>query len=184
MTAGERSDNPVELVVGRVGRPHGIRGEVTVEVRTDDPDDRFAPGRVLVTDRAESGPLTIERTHWHSGRLLVRFAGVDDRDAAEKLRGTILIIDSADLPPTNDPDEFHDHELIGLTVVTVDGAEFGIVAEIRHLGQDLLVIDTTKAPQSPGGGEVLVPFVAALVPDVDVAAGRLVIDPPPGLTQL
>lgn len=169
----------MELVVGRVGRPHGIRGEVTVDVRTDDPDDRFAPGRVLPTDPAESGPLTIEQVRWHSGRLLVRFEGVDDRDAAEGLRGTLLVIDSADLPPTGDPDEFHDHELVGLTAVTVDGTELGTVTEIRHLGQDLLVIDAAEA-----GREVLVPFVAALVPDVDVAAGRLVIDPPPGLIQL
>jgi 16S rRNA processing protein RimM len=178
----------VELVVGRVGRPHGIRGEVTVEVRTDDPDDRFAPGRVVPTDPAESGPLTIERTRWHSGRLLVHFAGVEDRDAAQELRGTLLIIDSADLPPTNDPDEFHDHELLGLTAVTVDGEELGTVTDIRHLGQDLLVIDTAGRPgggaADGGGDEVLVPFVAALVPDVDVAAGRVVIDPPPGLIQL
>jgi 16S rRNA processing protein RimM len=169
----------VELVVGRVGRPHGIRGGVTVEVRTDDPDDRFAPGRVLPTDPAETGPLTIEGTRWHSGRLLVRFAGIDDRDAAESLRGTMLIIDSADVPPTDDPDEFHDHELIGLTAVTVDGLELGTIAEIRHLGQDLLVIDAAEER-----GEVLVPFVTALVPDVDVAAGRVVIDPPPGLLEV
>jgi 16S rRNA processing protein RimM len=177
----------VELVVGRVGRPHGIRGEVTVEVRTDDPDDRFAPGRALPTDPAESGPLTVERTRWHSGRLLVHFVGIADREAAEGLRGTLLIIDSADVPPTNDPDEFHDHELRGLAAVTVDGEELGTVTEIRHLGQDLLVIDTTGVPggaTSDGGGEVLVPFVAALVPNVDVSAGRVVIDPPPGLIQL
>jgi 16S rRNA processing protein RimM len=181
----------VELVVGRVGRPHGIRGEVTVEVRTDDPDDRFAPGRVLPTDPAESGPLTVERIRWHSGRLLVRFTGIEDRDAAEGLRGTWLVIDSADLPPTDDPDEFHDHELIGLTAVTVDGRKLGTVTDIRHLGQDLLVVDTAEGAggesgqaEDSGGGEVLVPFVAALVPEVDVAAGRVVIDPPPGLFQL
>lgn len=179
----------VELVVGRIGRPHGVRGDVTVEVRTDDPDERFAPGRVLATDPAESGPLTVEQARWHSGRLLVRFAGVDDREAAENLRGVLLVVDSADLPPTGDPDEFYDHELIGLTVVTVDGEKIGVVTEVRHLGQDLLVIDPAARdhpdgdPGDPGGygGEVLVPFVAALVPEVDVAAGRIVIDPPPGL---
>jgi 16S rRNA processing protein RimM len=165
----------VDLVVGRVGRPHGVRGEVTVEVRTDDPDDRFAPGRVLATDPAEPGPLTVEQARWHSGgRLLVRFAGTDDRDAAEALRGTLLVVDSADIPPTTDPDEFHDHELVGLTVVTVDGKEVGTVSEIRHFGQDLLVIDP---------GSMLVPFVSAIVPDVDLAAGRLIIDPPPGLFE-
>jgi 16S rRNA processing protein RimM len=165
------------LVVGRIGRPHGIRGEVTVEVRTDDPDARFAPGTVLATEPEQTGPLTIERARWHSGRLLLQFAGVEDRDEAEELRGTWLVVDYADVPPSDDPDEFHDQELLGLDVVTVGGAEIGTVTEVRHGGQDLLVIDR------PGGGEALVPFVAALVPEVDVAAGRLVIDPPPGLIE-
>jgi 16S rRNA processing protein RimM len=172
----------VELVVGRIGRPHGVRGEVTVEVRTDDPDDRFAAGRALVTDPAESGPLTIDRVRWHSGRLLVRFVGVDDREAAADLRGVLLVVDSADLPPSGDADEFYDHELIGLAAVTVDGMKIGVVTEVRHFGQDLLIIG--RAAGDVGGGEhgeVMVPFVAALVPEVDVAAGRIVIDPPPGL---
>lgn len=169
----------MELVVGRVGRPHGIRGEVTVEVRTDDPGDRFAPGRMIATDPAESGPLTVEAVRWHSGRLLVRFAGVDDRTAAEAVRGVLLVVDSADLPPSDDPDEFYDHELIGLIAVTVDGAKIGTVIEVRHLGQDLLVIERAAADGTEA--EVLVPFVSALVPDVDVTAGRVVIDPPPGL---
>ena len=180
----------VELVVGRIGRPHGVRGEVTVEVRTDDPDDRFAVGRVLATDPAESGPLTVERVRWHSGRLLVRFDGIDDRDVAAELRGVLLVIDSADLPPSGDPDEFYDHELVGLAAVTVDGLKIGVVTEVRHRGQDLLVIaraagDMGRTAGEPRGGEdddeVMVPFVAALVPEVDVAAGRVVIDPPPGL---
>ena len=123
------------------------------------------------------GPLTVERARWHSGRLLLQFAGVDDRDEAEELRGTWLVVDYADIPPSDDPDEFHDQELLGLNVVTVDGAGIGTVTEVRHGGQDLLVIGR------PGGGEALVPFVAALVPEVDVAAGRLVIDPPPGLIE-
>jgi 16S rRNA processing protein RimM len=173
----------VELVVGRIGRPHGIRGEVSVEVRTDDPADRFVAGRALATDPAESGPLTIEQIRWHSGRLLVRFAGFDDRDAAETLRGVLLVIDSADLPPSGDSDEYYDHELVGLTAVTVDGVKIGTVSEVRHFGQDLLVIDRATGDVGPGeeDGVVLVPFVAALVPEVDVSAGRVVIDPPPGL---
>lgn len=173
----------VELVVGRIGRPHGVRGEVTVEVRTDEPDDRFAIGRTLATDPAESGPLTVDRARWHSGRLLVRFAGIDDRDAAAELRGVLLVIDSADLPPSGDGDEFYDHELVGLTAVTADGEKIGVVTEVRHFGQDLLVIG--RGAGDLGGGaendEVMVPFVAALVPEVDVGAGRVVIDPPPGL---
>lgn len=182
----------MELVVGRIGRPHGVRGEVVVEVRTDDPDDRFAAGRMLATDPAESGPLTVERVRWHSGRLLIRFAGIDDRDAAGDLRGVLLVIDSADLPPSEDADEFYDHELIGLAVVTVDGMRVGVVTEVRHIGQDLLVIGraaasggTAPTVGEPEAGkaddEVMVPFVAALVPEVDVVAGRIVIDPPPGL---
>jgi 16S rRNA processing protein RimM len=163
------------LVVGRIGRPHGVRGEVTVEVRTDDPGSRFAPGAVLATDPADAGPLVIEQARWHSGRLMLRLAGVEDRTQAEELRGTLLVVDYADIPPSTDPDVFHDQELIGLDVVTVAGAVVGTVTEIRHLGQDLLVIDR------PEGGQALVPFVSALVPEVDVPAGRIVIDPPPGL---
>ncbi|MFC5750270.1 ribosome maturation factor RimM [Actinomadura rugatobispora] len=172
MTSRGPSDR---LVIGRIGRPHGVRGELTVDVRTDDPDLRFAAGAVLATDPEAAGPLTIERARRHSGRLLVRFAGVGDRDAAEELRGAWLVVDPEDIIDSDDPDEFHDQELVGLRVVTVAGEEIGEVAEILHTGQDLLVIGRS------GGGEALVPFVAALVPEVDVPGGRLVIDPPPGL---
>src|SRR5258708_3348394 len=98
-----------------------------------------------------------------------------DRDDAEALRGTMLVVDSADIPPTGDPDEFHDHELIGLAVVTVSGEEVGVVHEIRHSAQDLLVV------KRQGAEDAMVPFVTALVPEVDVDKGRVVIDPPPGL---
>lgn len=162
------------LVVGRIGRPHGVRGEITIDVRTDEPDTRFAAGTEIRTDPSTAGPLTVERARWHSGRLLVRFAGIGDRDAAEELRGTWLVVDPGDIPPSADPDDFHDRELIGLAVVTADGADVGRVADILHHGQDLLVV------HGPGG-EKLVPFVTALVPEVDVPGGRLVIDPPPGL---
>lgn len=168
----------MQLVVGRVGRPHGLRGEVTVEVRTDDPDQRFAAGSSLATVPADRGPLTVAGSRWHSGRLLVRFAGHEDRDAAEALRDTVLAIDSDQLAPLADPEEFYDHDLIGLTVVTVAGEQVGAVADVLHHGQDLLVI-AGAGPRS--GAEILVPFVAAIVPEVDVAAGKLVIDPPPGL---
>ena len=168
----------MQLVVGRIGRPHGIRGDVIVEVRTDDPELRFAPGSVLATEPAADGPLTIAGFRWHSGRLLLHFAGFDDRDLAEDLRGIMLVVDSGDLEDTGDPDEFRDHELIGLSVLTRAGEPVGQVADILHHGQDLLVIKGDGARQ---GAEILVPFVAPLVPEVDVAAGRLVIDPPPGL---
>lgn len=163
------------LAVGRIGRAHGIRGEVSVEVRTDDPAERFVPGASLATDPRDSGPLTIEAVRAHSGRLLVRFAGIEDRDAAETLRGVTLLVDSADIPPSDDPDEFHDHELIGLAAVTADGAELGEIVDVEHYGQDLLVL------RRSAGEDALVPFVSAIVTAVDVPAGRVVLDPPPGL---
>ncbi|MFC7327860.1 ribosome maturation factor RimM [Marinactinospora rubrisoli] len=168
----------MRLVVGRIGRAHGIRGDVAVDVRTDDPQDRFVPGARLFTDPPERGPLTVRSVRVHAGRLLVRFEAVPDRTAAEELRGTVLLVDSADIAPSPDPDEFHDHELIGLRAVTADGAEVGEVTDVLHHGQDLLAVRRT------GGGEVLVPFVRELVPEVDTAAGRLVIDAPPGLLDL
>jgi 16S rRNA processing protein RimM len=168
----------MRLVVGRVGRPHGLRGEVTVEVRTDDPADRFRLGAVLRTDPPDRGPLKVSAVRWHSGRLLLCFDGCLDREAAEALRDTMLEVDSADLKPLADPEEFYDHELIGLAVVTVGGQDVGVVADVLHHGQDLLVIDGAGARK---GAEIMVPFVAALVPEVDLEAGRLVIDPPHGL---
>ncbi len=168
----------MQLVVGRVGRPHGLRGEVTVEVRTDDPDQRFAAGSALATIPAERGPLTVSASRWHSGRLLVAFAGYEDRDAAEELRDTVLAIDSDELAPLADPAEFYDHDLIGLRVLTRSGEQVGSVADVLHHGQDLLVVEGLGARS---GAEIMVPFVAAIVPEVDVAAGMLVIDPPPGL---
>jgi 16S rRNA processing protein RimM len=169
----------VDVVVGRIGRAPGVRGEVTVEVRTDDPDRRFAAGRSLETDPAERGPLTVVSSRPHSGRLLVVFEGVADRDAAESLRGTLLTVDSSDSQPLDDPDEFYDHELVGLTVLLADGRRLGTVAEILHgLGGDLLVV------RADDESERLVPFVRAIVPTVDVPAGRVVLDPPPGLMEL
>lgn len=164
----------MQLVVGRIGRPHGLRGDVSVEVRTDEPDSRFAPGTALATEPASAGPLVVESCRWHSGVLLVRFEGVTDRDRAEELRGTMLVIDSADIPPPDDPDEFYDHQLIGLSVVKPDGEAVGEVSDVLHHGQDLLVIRRGKA-------EVYVPFVKALVPVVDLERGVLVVDGPPGL---
>ncbi len=190
----------MQLVVGRITRPHGVRGEVSVEVRTDEPERRFAVGSVLATDPAESGPLTVASARWHTGRLLVGFTGITDRNQAEGLRGIWLTLDSAQAGSSDDPDEFHDHELIGLAVVTVSGEPVGRVTDVRHFGQDLLVIEpagrggtglATAGPVGPAGpgptaqaDGLLVPFVAAIVPEVDVAAGRLVIDPPPGLLEL
>ena len=169
----------MQLVVGRIARAHGIGGEVAVEVRTDSPDLRFAPGTVIDTDPAERGPLTVERARWHSGRLLVAFAGVADRTAAESLRNTLLVADSASSPAVDDEDEYWDHQLVDLAVATVDGSPLGTIAEVLHPpGGDLLVV------RRADGAELLVPFVRAIVPTVDLDAGRVLVDPPEGLLEL
>ena len=166
----------MRVVVGRIGRPHGIRGEVTVEVRTDSPDVRFAPGSVLTTDPARLGPITVAAARWHSGRLLLSGAGVHDRTGAEGLRGAILSaeVDDGDIP--EDPEEFYDHQLRGLTVVAAGSSDvIGIVDDVVHLpGQDLLAV------KREGGREVLVPFVAEIVTDIDLDAGRVTVDLPGG----
>jgi 16S rRNA processing protein RimM len=168
----------VQVTVGRIGRPHGIRGDVVVGVRTDEPELRFAKGSRLDTDPPEAGPLTVAGTKWHSGELLVRFAGIDDRDAAVELRGTFLTVDSATLAPLDDPDEFRDGDLVGLSVRTSDGTSVGVVDDVLHSGQDVLVIKASD------GRSVMVPFVLPLVPEVNVASGYLVIDPPEGLLDI
>ncbi|MEV0596701.1 ribosome maturation factor RimM [Nonomuraea cavernae] len=165
----------MQLVVGRIGRPHGVRGEVTVEVRTDDPELRLAVGASVETDPADRGPLVIESRRWHKNMLLLAFAGVADRGAADELRGTMLVIDSAQVAPSDDPDEFHDHQLIGLTVETGSGEVVGEVTDVLHHGQDLLVV------RRGGQDDALIPFVKPLVPEVDLERGRLVITPPEGL---
>ncbi len=167
------------VVVGRIGRPHGIRGEVTVEVRTDAPELRFAPGSVLVTDPVRPEPVVVAAVRWHSGRLLLCPEGSHDRTGAESFRGLVLYAEVPDDEVPEDPEEFFDHQLRGLTVVDVSGAEIGVVDDVVHLpGQDLLSV------RREGGREVLVPFVAEIVPTIDVAGGRVVIDPPPGLLNL
>jgi 16S rRNA processing protein RimM len=165
----------VEVVVGRIGRPHGVRGEVTVEVRTDDPDQRFAAGAVLATDPAARGPLTVAGAGRSGAITILRFEGFADRTAAESLRGTLLLVDGDTLPPPAD-DEYYDHQLIGLAAVTAAGAGLGEVTDVLHPpASPVLSIRTAD------GVEVLVPFVAAIVPEVDLSGGRLVIDPPDGM---
>lgn len=169
----------MQLVIGRVAKAHGIGGEVSVEVRTDDPDYRFDVGARLDTEPVDRGPLVVEATRWHSGRLLVRFGGVRDRSAAEALRGTLLVADSATSAAPTAADEFWDHDLIGLEAVGTDGALIGRICDVLHPpGSDLLVISRAE------GEEVLVPFVAAMVPSVDLVARRAVISPPTGLLEL
>lgn len=166
----------MQLVVARIGRAHGIKGEVTVEVRTDEPELRLGPGAVLATGPASTGPLTIETGRVHSGRLLLRFEGVRDRTAAEALRNTLLIseVDPEELP--EDPEEFYDHQLMDLDVVLADGTEIGRITEITHLpSQDLFIVER------PDGTEVMIPFVEEIVSEIDLEEQRAVITPPPGL---
>ncbi len=174
-----------EVVVGRIGRPHGVKGEVSVELRTDEPERRFAAGTVLRTrtpqggaphgsDRPES--LTVRSTRWHQSRLLVSFEQVSDRTRAEAVRGLLLGVEVDPEESPEDPEEFYDHQLVGLRVVTRDGAEVGELAEVLHgSAQDLLSV------KAPDGREILVPFVTELVPEVDVAGGRVVVHDLPGL---
>ena len=166
----------MEVVVARIGRPHGLHGDVSVEIRTDDPEGRLAPGSTLRTDPAAAGPLTIDNGWVHSGRLVLHFQGYDDRSAAEGLRNVLLVADLDLTERLPDPDEFSDHQLVGLTVRTVSGEPVGELAEVLHLpGQDVLAV------RRADGTEVLVPFVADIVPSVDLDARLVVVDPPPGL---
>jgi 16S rRNA processing protein RimM len=164
----------LNTVVGVIGRAHGVRGEVVVERRTDEPERRFAPGQVL-HDEGGTQAFTVQSARDHSGRLLVRFAEVNDRDAAEVLRGTSLVaVVELDERPL-EPEEFYDRQLIGLRVRTFDGAEVGTVGSVLHLpAQEVLEVNTVH-------GTRLVPFVAALVPEVDLVAGSLTVADVAGL---
>ncbi|HET9877524.1 MAG TPA: ribosome maturation factor RimM, partial [Mycobacterium sp.] len=153
----------MELTVGRVVKAHGITGEVVVEIRTDDPELRFAPGATLCA-REPGGhqrDYLVEAVREHGARLLLRLAGVTDRRGAEELRGSVFVIDSADLPPIADPDTYYDHQLEGLRVRTTAGEEVGTVTEVLHTAAGELL-----AVRRAGGGELLVPFVAAIVTSV------------------
>ena len=163
------------LVVGRIGPPHGVHGAVVVQPFTDAPDERFAPGSMLQTS---GDTLTVASSRWQGKRLIVEFAGIADRDAADALHGTELHVQASSRPALDDPNDFYDTELIGLAASTVDGVPLGLVRDVVHApAGDYLVIEVI-------GRERLVPFVAAIVPSVDVAGGRVVVDPPEGLFDL
>ena len=172
------------MVVGRIGRPHGVRGLATVEVRTDDPDLRFAPGTVLRTDPPERGPAHGRRPQV-AQRHAAAAAGRPRRGRVRHPRGRrgrcatpLLLVPVADLPEIEDPDSFYDHQLVGLAARLPDGSVLGEVTAVRHEAQDLLVV------RRPDGGELLIPFVSAIVPTVDLAGGFVVVDPPEGLLEL
>lgn len=171
----------IEVVVGRIGKPHGLRGEVTVEVRTDEPDRRFAAGTTLRAEVPRGSTsawtsLTVADTRWHQGRLLATFEQLGDRTAAEGARGILLhaSVDAEERPA--DPDEFYDHQLVGLVAHDLDGRELGVVTGLTHGGaQDLLQIRT------PDGRDTLVPFVKELVPEVDLPGRKVAVADRPGL---
>ena len=171
---------PQQLRVGRLTKAHGLKGAIKLELYTDDPERRFVPGAEFSLQVPESSPwhgkhLTIRELRWYNGHPVGFFEGVDDRTAAESLVKAILWVDQpADEEP--EPDAWYDHQLVGLAVVR-DGEKVGEVVHVDHLpAQDLLVVKS-------GGREIMVPFVSAIVPEVDVAAGTLTVTPPAGLFE-
>ena len=162
------------VVVGRIGRPHGVRGAASIEIRTDEPDRRFAVGARLLADSGRE--LTVTSSTWHSGRLLVTFEGYDDRSAVETLRNQLVSVDRPEDEQPEDPQEFYDSALVGCDVVDSSETPIGTVHDVAHLpAQDMLVVRT------PDEREILVPFIEQFVPSVDVLGKRIVITPPEGL---
>ncbi|GAA4513103.1 ribosome maturation factor RimM [Brevibacterium yomogidense] len=160
-------------VAARLGKPHGIHGEVTVEVRTDDPDARFVAGAVFTTD-PDIGELTLERARWHRDRLLLTFEEVPTRTRAEEVRNTLILVDAED--DEVEDDAWTVEELRGLEVHLAAGGLVGTVTDLTvGVMQDLLHVETVE------GEGVLVPFVEEIVPEVDVETGRVLLTPPPGL---
>ncbi len=182
MNASEGTGDPQARVVARIGKPHALRGEVTVELHTDDPGSRLVPGAVLET-RAAAGSgvprtLTLATTRVHRGIWLLGFEEIPDRTGAESLRGTRLLLPE-DAVDDDDEDAWYEADLVGLAATSPDGDVVGEVVALEiGAAQDRLRI------RRPDGGEALVPFVEAIVPEVDPQAGRLVVDAPPGLLDL
>jgi 16S rRNA processing protein RimM len=159
----------MRLLVGRIGRAHGIAGEATIEVRSDEPQLRFAVGACVQTDTR--GDLTITSHRLHNGTLLLGFAGVTDRNGVEALRDTLLYAD-VDITEQSAPNEYHVMQLIGCQAFLESGELFGELTDVFNLpGQDVLSIATAS-------GEVLIPFVQQLVPHVDVVARKVIVIPP------
>jgi 16S rRNA processing protein RimM len=160
----------MKLNVGRIGKAHGILGEATIEVRTDEAEDRFAIGAVLETD--SHGELTVVSARVHNGILLLGFQGIEDRNSIEALRNELLYAEVDIQAPGIDEDDYHVLQLVGCTAYLVDGDEFGTVTDVLNLpGQDVLAIKSAD-------GEVLIPFVRQLVPVVDIKAQRMTVIPP------
>jgi 16S rRNA processing protein RimM len=168
--------------VGRLSKAHGLKGGIKLELYTDDPDRRFTPGATFSLQVPDDSPwsgktLRLQELRWYNTHPVAFFEDVPDRSAAEALIKAILWVEQDEDEPTGETDAWYDHQLVGLRVLR-DGIEVGTVARVDHLpAQDLLAIDT------PTSGEVLVPFVSAIVPAVDIVAGTVTVTPPTGLFE-
>jgi 16S rRNA processing protein RimM len=168
----------MQLQVARIGKPHGIRGEVTVQVLTDAPGDRFVPGTEFVVEPASAGPLTVSSARWNKDILLLGFEEIETRNDAETLRGAKLFIETEELDEDDDDEGWYEHELVGLEA-RVGSQVVGKVAALNTMPvQDLLVVTT------PGGEEILIPFVEQIVPEVNIEEGFVLLTPPDGLFEL
>jgi 16S rRNA processing protein RimM len=166
------------LVVGRIGRAHGVLGEATIEVRTDLPEERFLVGARLQTDPVAHGPLTIESARDHNGILLLKFLELKDRTAIEKVRDTLLLAEVDMSEEALYEDEYHVQQLIGCEVVLESGVRIGELSDVLNLpGQDLLAVKSKH-------GEILIPFIAEFVPEVDLENRKITVVPPAGLLEL
>jgi 16S rRNA processing protein RimM len=174
---------PQQLRVGRLTKPHGLKGALKLELYTDDPERRFVPGATFSLQVPDDSPwhgkhLTFRELRWYNSQPVGFFDGIDDRTAAESVVKAILWVDQP-LDEVDEPDAWYDHQLIGLAVIR-DGERIGEVVHVEHLpAQDLLVVKTL----GPKRREIMVPFVSAIVPEVDVEAGTLTVTPPPGLFE-
>jgi 16S rRNA processing protein RimM len=168
----------MQLQVARIGKPHGIRGEVTVQVLTDAPGDRFVPGTQFIVEPASTGPLTVFSARWNKDILLLAFEEIETRNEAEGLRGAKLFIETEEIGADDDDEGWYEHELVGLDV-RVAGNVVGKVSGLHTLPvQDLLVVTTDD------GKEVLIPFVEQIVPEVNVGEKYVLVTPPPGLFEV
>jgi 16S rRNA processing protein RimM len=165
-------------LVGRIARPHGIRGQVIVNPETDFPDERFQPGAELFIERRGTvEPLRVTTVRFHRDRPIIGIAGVETMNDAEALAGSELRVPTDRLVALP-PDTFYRHDLIGCQVTTRDGRAVGPVRAVEGtIGGSRLIVD---AP----GGEVLIPLVAVICTEVDPVAKRIVIDPPDGLLEV
>ena len=176
-----KDDRPAQLRVGRLTKAHGLKGAIKLELYTDEPDKRFVPGAVFslqVPETSEWFGKTIEfaELRWYNGHPVGFFTGVDDRTAAESLIKAILWMEHDETSLPEEKDAWYDHQLTGLDVIR-DGAKVGSVARVDHFpAQDMLIVTTPS-------GEVMVPFVKAIVSGVDLEAKTVTVTPPLGLFE-